>query len=118
MASDIFGHNCIQISAVPEGQEPALIRKAWLGLSLPALPETIPDNLSKGGQGGRMYAVLQSKALEVLGRSSPVAAAWWKDHGYPKTNEGENCFYFPCNGARAIGGVFRHPQIVHVTETA
>ena len=89
----------IRIIAVPPGDAPLEVRKAWVGLELPlapgekgarvarthgvlAEPKTVaeqvfshqlPEATEKVG-----YAVEAAKAIEILARHAPDAAFWWK----------------------------------------
>lgn len=121
---DDLGHHSIQIMNIPEGEAPLDVRKAWVGLVLPAHPfvgyggtqekgaVTSSENIRKSYS----YSVPQDKALLVLARSDQKAALWWKDHGYPKAGDDENCFSFPLLIAREVCGKFEHQKILHITE--
>lgn len=75
------------IAAVP-GEAPEEVRRAWTGLVLPALPGSEgllhrgPTTGVLSGQPGGVgegYLVPTGEALEVLARSQPEAAQWWRD---------------------------------------
>ena len=89
----------IRIASVPPGEAPEEVRAAWVGLSLPVTtpkPRTVrthgvrsgPRNalalflatLVGGGRRERGYLVDAAAAIDLLGRHSPEAAAWWREH--------------------------------------
>lgn len=121
---DELSHHAIQIIDIPEGEAPQEIRKAWRGLVLPAYPfvgygssrERGAVTLGENNRNNYSYTVPQDKALEVLARSNPEAVLWWKENGYPKKGEKENCFSFPCSIAREVCGKFEYQKIIHITE--
>lgn len=77
----------IKIIAIPSGEAPLWVRKAWVGLELPVgiigismtkqcgvlngLPD--PENLDG-------FTVATKIALFHLEKVNPVAAKWWKNH--------------------------------------
>jgi hypothetical protein len=75
-----------RIVAVPPGEAPERVRRAWVGLELPLAPgETGPRDqlaygvLSNGSVGSRKgYAVDGCKAVALLEAKDPDAAAWWR----------------------------------------
>lgn len=89
------------ITSVPPGEAPEWVREKWVGLSLPladeagavhSLPTVGVISHPKTRIGyywaqltGRVrrasgYIVYSAAAIEVLERSSPAAAAWWRNH--------------------------------------
>jgi hypothetical protein len=91
----------IRIVAVPPGEAPEAIRRAWVGLILPLAPGEIGARAIPGfgvltgprsllGKLWRLltnqyildmqYAVLVDDAIEVLEEASPTAAAWWREN--------------------------------------
>jgi hypothetical protein len=64
----------------------------WVGLILPLLGInkdaepmlSIVTNEKIPTQPYSVYAVPQKEALEILSQSSPEAANWFKNHGYPE----------------------------------
>lgn len=89
------------ITSVPPGEAPEWVREKWVGLSLPladeagalhSLPTVGVISHPKTRLGyyrarltGRVrrasgYIVYSTAAIEVLERSSPEAAAWWRNH--------------------------------------
>ncbi len=90
----------ILVTATPPGEAPVEVRKAWVGLILPLAPEVEQPSASpplgvrsgpKGlissilatlfyrGERVHVYSVLGSEAIEVLERSHPDAAQWWRN---------------------------------------
>ena len=89
----------IRIVSVPPGEAPIAIREAWVGLELPSLrkrpgrylgsgvlsgPRSIAESLIRlltfraAFHGGYIVPVLP--AVEVLERSDPAAARWWREN--------------------------------------
>lgn len=76
------GRRHVRIVAVPAGDAPAWVRKAWMGLVLPLAPDA-PE--------GRVL-IYSHEAVAVLSRENKEAAMWWK------TNQPRAC--------RALGLTF------------
>ncbi len=89
----------VRIVRPPIGEAPAWVREAWVGLELPLAEfqavtvETsgvLTGPRSRPGYWwarltGRLevvsgYVVPSDRAIELLGRSRPEAAAWWRTH--------------------------------------
>jgi hypothetical protein len=91
----------IRIVAVPSGEAPEEVRRAWVGLVLPLAfgefgPRSIPVyGVLTGPQSylahlwrvvafrstnKLQYLVPVDAALEVLEETAPEAAAWWRKH--------------------------------------
>jgi hypothetical protein len=85
----------IRIVAVPPGEAPDDVRRAWVGLVLPAAPAArLPTvGVVTGPRTflGQFFALLRGEltqevgyavsaaiAVELLTASDPVAAAWWQ----------------------------------------
>ncbi len=88
----------IRILKRPIGEAPEHIRDAWIGLTLPVLPQ-FPDVITArsfgvltgprnwltsrlrtflgGGELNRGYPVDSAGAFEILKKANPPAAAWW-----------------------------------------
>ncbi|MBI5262920.1 MAG: hypothetical protein HY852_13995 [Bradyrhizobium sp.] len=95
-----FQSRTIQIVAVPPGDAPYWVRERWVGLELPLADSeehrrfltfgvlSQPRSLWKQLLAlllGRAevvegYAVDAAPAVDILGRSSPEAAAWWREN--------------------------------------
>jgi hypothetical protein len=88
----------IRIMKRPAGEAPESIRDAWIGLTLPVLPDYChvvevceygirSDLLSRltvelkalvgGGARERGYVVDPTAAVDLLKKVNPLAAAWW-----------------------------------------
>lgn len=108
----------IKITEVPEGEAPRWVRQAWVGLVLPSGPvcgmadEPARGVISNTKLGGVRYEfdVPQREALEILGRASPRAAAWWRAHGFPRGND---WFGFKREEAEVISGVTMQKLVVY-----
>ena len=89
----------IRIVRAPPGEAPLPVREAWIGLELPALQGRPGRYLGSGVLSGprdvvssiirlltlRMavhggYAVPALQAVEILERSQPAAALWWREN--------------------------------------
>lgn len=81
----------VKIVKIPRGEAPENIRAAWVGLELPCYPTAgYIDGVEFGFESGLVrqdsracVIVPQKEALEVLEKSSPAAAKWWYDRGFP-----------------------------------
>jgi hypothetical protein len=89
----------IRITSVPPGEAPLAIRQAWVGLVLPSRRKRPGRYLAAGilsgprSIGERLkyllavryrvqsgYIVPTLSAIEVLERSNPAAARWWREN--------------------------------------
>jgi hypothetical protein len=91
----------VRIIDVPPGEAPEWVRRAWVGLVLPlARTETGPREVESSGvltgpkslgdallrkAMGQMdhvhgYVIEARKAVDILARHAPEAAAWWEEH--------------------------------------
>jgi hypothetical protein len=90
----------VRIIAIPPGEAPIWVREKWVGLELPLLrwpsarrfvgfgavsgPRTYLTQIWAllRGRSQRIYgfAVDASRAVEILSRTSPEAAAWWQEN--------------------------------------
>lgn len=111
----------IRIVRMPDGEAPAWIRDAWVGLILPCSPYMgYPDDgMSHGVLTGERneanlsgFNVPQGQAIDLLELQRPTAAAWWRDHGFPKRN---GLFQFGEECAEVVSGVTRQ-KIVQVQD--
>lgn len=113
---EIVAMGSIRVVKIPVGEAPEDIKKAWLLCeSLPCYPilgisEDEHEILSrKPVQRPRMtVGVRHDKALEVLEKVAPEAAAWWRSNGFPKPGES---FLFGEDEVQILSGVKR--QVVH-----
>jgi len=89
----------VRIVRAPEGEAPLWVREAWVGLELPLATMT-QVTVETGGVlsgpvsplgfwwaklRGRLkrttgYVVMSARAIDLLARSRPEAAAWWRSH--------------------------------------
>ncbi len=78
----------LRIVALPPGEAPEKIRRAWVGVAIPlrrAASQPVTQDsvgvLSKEKM-GRMtgYALTGSEAIQALRARSQKAAAWWEDN--------------------------------------
>src|SRR5579871_3824738 len=74
----------IRIIAIPPGEAPEEVRRAWVGLVLPLAKRARGPLLARGfgvltGQRELThgYAVRSRQAVEILSRHAPEAAEWW-----------------------------------------
>jgi hypothetical protein len=90
----------VRIVGVPPGEAPLWVREKWVGLELPLARHSTPRELFTFGvlSGPRTwlvqmwgvvrgrarrvsgYVVEGARAVDILERSSPEAAAWWREH--------------------------------------
>jgi hypothetical protein len=93
-------NSAVRIVAVPPGEAPLWVREKWVGLELPltryssrtdffvlgvlSTPRTWLAQMWAVARGRVKrvsgYAVEGARAVDVLERSSPEAAAWWREH--------------------------------------
>jgi hypothetical protein len=90
----------VRIIAVPPGEAPLWVREKWVGLKLPLLrwpdtrkligfgavsaPRTYPAQIWAllRGRSQRVYGFVvdAARAVDILDRASPEAAAWWREN--------------------------------------
>jgi len=98
MGAQMKTYATIRIIAVPPGEAPLWVRQQWVGLELPVVTAprrffgfgvlSSPRSMLAQWWGvarGRAqriagYAVEADVAVDILGRSSPDAAAWWRQN--------------------------------------
>jgi hypothetical protein len=80
----------IKIIAVPAGEAPEKVRRAWVGLEipLPAGKQSLVVGESSGTASGkktafRGYFVDTETAVSLLAERAPTAAAWWRQNAAP-----------------------------------
>jgi hypothetical protein len=102
----------IRIKSAPPGEAPPVIREAWVGLELPLLREhpryylgwgvlTGPRSIIEGimnffafrFQVQKGFAVPSLNAIEILEKSKPDAARWWRENA-PRTIRPHRYFVF------------------------
>ena len=103
----------IRITSVPPGEAPVTIREAWVGLELPVFRKRPGRYLGSGVLSGprsigesfvhlltfrfalhRGFVVPTLPAIEVLERSHPAAARWWRENA-PHAVGARRYFIFP-----------------------
>lgn len=107
----------IRIKKVPAGEAPLVIREVWVGLILPCFPFIgyINGEVFEVVSGeeiqnvGRGVSVPQDQALDVLERSNPSAASWWRTLGFPQPNQ---YFFFTEDEIEILSGVSEAPMRV------
>jgi hypothetical protein len=112
----------VRIIGVPPGEAPLGVREKWVGLELPLTRYPAPrDYFTFGvlsqpaeclaqlwavarGRARRVagFAVEGARAIEVLERSSPEAAAWWREHA-PQYLAPKHYLVFHENVCEAVG---------------
>lgn len=89
----------IRITSVPPGEAPLAVREQWVGLILPLAKPGLRNSASFGVLSGPKtaegalsavrsgnvkrtigYYVFGAAAVEILSKSSPAAARWWRDN--------------------------------------
>jgi hypothetical protein len=94
----------VRIVAVPPGEAPEQVRRAWIGLELPVTRHT-PDAGSSRVEGvlssqaaycADGYAVYGGEAVRILAIKDPMAAAWWHSNA-PHVVRGGYELVFPAN---------------------
>jgi hypothetical protein len=77
----------VRIVALPPGEAPEEIRRAWIGLEFPVT--SCPEGHSEGVYGVLSnrpagccdgYEVEGAEAVRILATKAPGAAAWWRSH--------------------------------------
>ena len=103
----------IRITRVPPGEAPVAVREAWLGLELPLKRENPQRYLGSGVLSGprniiqtlihmltfrlkihTAFVVPSQTAIEILERTQPSAARWWRENA-PHTVRPQRYFLFP-----------------------
>jgi hypothetical protein len=125
--------NRLRITAIPPGEAPESVRRAWIGLELPLAGSTAgprdvhATGVLTGARGflrtllglasGRVrettgYVVTVQDAMELLAAKDPDAAAWWRAH-VPHLFTGKRVLVFAVGCGELIGAdgaVVRHPR--------
>jgi hypothetical protein len=103
----------VRIIAVPPGEAPLWVREKWVGLELPLLrwasagtfigfgavsgPRTwlaqIWALLRGGSQRIYGFVVDASRAVDILDRASPEAAAWWRENAAEPVRPGRGLIF-------------------------
>ncbi len=104
------------VTSIPEGEAPQVVRRAWVGCTLPCLPilgvpeEGITSLLNKNVERKELgFVVPQSRALRILGDKAPKAARWFRQHGFPNRQN----FFFRASEGTVIDGVRIQKMIVY-----
>ncbi len=66
----------VQVCRLPQGSVPEDVRAAWLGLTLPALPECM-DVVTRHIK-GKVVLVPKKQGLQILKEMRPEAHAWYE----------------------------------------
>lgn len=94
----------IRITEIPDGEAPLHIRENWVGLVLPvfATTEIKSESVLTHEETARepVYMIPQDSAIDILGTTSPEAAAWWRDIGFPQDG---GYFCFKISQAEVVG---------------
>jgi hypothetical protein len=110
----------VRITSVPPGEAPTHIREAWVGLVLPLAREQPKRYITSGVLSGPRgfiqtlqhlltsrltlhsgFAVSTLPALELLERSRPAAARWWRENA-PHLLQAGRHFVFPTECCEAL----------------
>lgn len=101
----------IKVIKTPHGEAPDWVRAVFVGLVLPCYSVagscTVFSALSGKEERFVAYTVPQADALKILEAANPDAAAWWREHGYPRTDRGS--FAFRLDEVEVISGVHIQP---------
>lgn len=92
----------LKIVALPPGEAPEEIRRAWIGVEIPLRKHSSsPITMStvgvvsgKGTETATGYSVGGAEALAALGAYNPEALAWWKNNARHTSQYGY-VFLFP-----------------------
>ena len=103
----------IRITSVPPGEAPFAVREAWVGLELPLRGKAPRRYLGSGVLSGPRstvqtlihlftfrltvhtgFVVPSLAAIEILERTQPAAARWWRENA-PHTVRPRRHFLFP-----------------------
>jgi hypothetical protein len=99
----------VRIVALPPGEAPEEVRRAWIGLELPVT--SVPGGSRQGVVGvlshrpaGHCdgYAVEGADAVRILAGKAPEAAAWWCRHAHHVLTGGYQ-LVFPAEVCEPIG---------------
>lgn len=104
----------IRIKSTPAGEAPASIRDAWVGLELPLLRDKPLRYLGSGVLTGPRtflqtlvhlvtlrlsvqtgFVVPSLAAIEILEKSDPVAASWWRENAPHTVRRGRHFLFSP-----------------------
>jgi hypothetical protein len=105
-----FGRGRIRIVAMPPGDAPEHIRRAWVGLELPLAngqsgPSRQPaQGILSGQDEGPCsgYAVDGREGVALLAAKAPEAAAWWRQQAPHVTTHGYQ-LVFPADVCEQVG---------------
>ena len=113
----------IEITAIPQGDLPEVVRMQWFGLMLPFVhygqAETygvISGKLQTTCRNGCLpigFSVPGRMAIEKLAVLQPQTAQIWIDRGF---NTNEQCFFFEESCAKVISGTLPPFVITEVTD--
>jgi hypothetical protein len=100
----------VLIVALPPGEAPEDVRRAWIGLELPfasgptaGLPQGVVGVVSHQAAGRCAgYAVDGAEAVRLLATTAPEAAAWWRRHA-PHVLAGGYQLVFPAAVCERVG---------------
>jgi hypothetical protein len=104
----------IRITSIPPGEAPVSIREAWVGLELPLLRDKPLRYLGSGVLSGprsfvatlihlmtfrlkvyTAFVVPSLTAVEILEKSDPVAARWWRANAPHTVRRGRYFLFSP-----------------------
>jgi hypothetical protein len=81
-----------QICSIPSGGAPDWVLEAWVGCVVEGYYDLFENPRAHDmltGQPVEVFPddvyVFEEHALEVLARSNPQAAQWWRDNGFPRS---------------------------------
>src|SRR4029450_1901344 len=103
----------IRITSIPPGEAPVAVRSAWVGVELPLKRKNPQRYLGSGVLSGPRsaiqtlihlftfrlkvhtgFVVPSLTAVEILERTQPTAARWWRENA-PHTMRPRRYFLFP-----------------------
>jgi len=104
----------IRITSTPPGEAPVSIREAWVGLELPLLRDKLLHYLGSGVLSGPRslvetlvhlvtfrltvhtgFVVPSLSAIEILEKSDPTAARWWRENAPHTARRGRHFLFSP-----------------------
>jgi hypothetical protein len=104
----------IRINNTPPGEAPVAIREAWVGLELPLLHDKPLRYLGSGALTGPRsllqtlihlvtlrltlktgFVVPSRSAIEILAKTNPAAARWWRENAPHTTRPGRRFLFAP-----------------------